>query len=412
MSDAQKLFREREKLIEDTIRLRPTVRVPNCARVNYWPFYEYGLSIADSMKDFGKANECFYRFHREFSPDVASYGTTALPSRVYELVGCENVRWAGDPKGLPEDAPFQFMEYETLGEDEYDEFLGAPLQFTIDKYLPRVAQVFEPLRRLNCTMIASGITTYINEFTSPDMLDMYRKLLECGELLAEQRRWSAEAKRVIMDMGYPFISGTGGSMAFDMLGDCMRGTFGIMSDLVLQPEQIRRTLDGFVRAHIESSLMQCRMTGSRYAWVMLHKGFDHFIGDDTYAEFYWPYLKQWILAMIDHDLTPVVFAEGSYTTRLKYLADVPEGKVVYYFEEVDLEACRRTLGGHSCIMGAFPSIVLTNGTPAQIRDKVKETISILAADGGYLFAVSCGIDRAPRANMEAMFDAVEQFGKY
>ena len=49
---------------------------------------------------------------------------------------------------------------------------------------------------------------------------------------------------------------------------------------------------------------------------MLHKGFDNFISDEDYRELYWPYLQKWILALIDHNITPVVYTEGSYNTIL------------------------------------------------------------------------------------------------
>lgn len=405
-------YQERLKLVEDTIALKPVSRVANCTRVNYWPYYEYGLSIADSMRDFEKANECFYRYHREFSPDVGSMCACSFPSKVFEIAGMKNVRWPGDPKGLDVNAPYQYIEYETLGEDEYDEYLSTPIQFVLDKFLPRVADIYEPLRQLDYAMIATGIRTHLDAFTSPAMLEMYDKLKVCAELIKEYKGYAAEEKKTIMDMGYPFISGGGSSTAFDMLGDSMRGTFGIMPDLILQPENVKRTLDKFVTMHISQSLAQCKATNGKFAWVMLHKGFDNFISDQVYAEFYWPYLRQWIYAMIEHDITPVVFTEGSYTTRLKYLSDVPKGKVVYHFEEVDMKEAARCLGGKACVMGGFPATLLEMGTPEKVRDKAKEILDIMMPSGGYLFGISCSVDHAPRANMEMLFETVEQCGKY
>ena len=408
---AQELYQERLQLIQDTIALKPTKRMVNAVRVNYWPYLEYGMTLADALRDYKRGNECFYRFHREFAPDVASSCSANYPSKVYEIAGLKTVRWPGDPQGLDVNAPYQFIEYETLMEDEYDEFLDAPAQFTLDKFMPRTADIFAPLSNLNWLAMCTRITGHIDAFTSPDMLAMYKKLEECAEVLADYRKYSAEARKTIMEMGYPFISGTGSATAFDMLADSLRCTMGFFADLLIQPENVRRTLDRFVELHIQGSLAQCRATGCQYAWVMLHKAFDNFISDETYRDFYWPYLQKWILAMIDNGLTPVVFTEGPYTTRLKYLSDVPVGKVIYHFEEVDFKAAKKELSGIACIMGGYPTQSVMFDKPEQLRDKVKAVIDIMGPGGGYMFGTGATIDHAPRANMEMLFDTIQTYGK-
>ena len=45
--------------------------------------------------------------------DVGSTDGFTYPARAYELAGIKNVRWPGDPKGLDENAPYQFIEYAT-----------------------------------------------------------------------------------------------------------------------------------------------------------------------------------------------------------------------------------------------------------------------------------------------------------
>ena len=409
---AEELYKERWQLICDTIELKSTSRVPNCTRFDTWPYMEYGITRAQARRDYEKAAECYRRFFREFSPDVGSLDGFTYPARAYELLGMKNVRWPGDPKGLDENAPYQFIEYATMEEDEYDEYLNTPIEFVIGKYLGRVATLFEPLTKLNYPMMATHVTEYVSEFTKPEMLKMYDTLKECASEIAAYRKYKGDLVKEIEAMGFPFLSGGGSATAFDMLGDYMRGTFGMMPDLMEQPENVKRTLSRFVKYHIEHSLTISKATGSKFAWVMLHKGFDNFIGDNTYREFYWPYLQEWINAMVDNGITPIVFCEGSYTTRLKYLADVPENKVVYLFEEVDLKEAKRILGGHCCIMGGFPIYTLTNGTVDQVKDKVKEVLDIMAPGGGYLFSTSCCIDYGPRANIEAMFETLELYGKY
>ena len=77
---------------------------------------------------------------------------------------------------------------------------------------------------------------------------------------------------------------------------------------------------------------------------------------------YWPCLQKWILALIEHNITPVVYTEGAYNTRLKYLKEVPKNKVVYHFENVDLKLAKKELGDTACLMGGFPVYSVRYGT--------------------------------------------------
>jgi uroporphyrinogen-III decarboxylase len=261
-------------------------------------------------------------------------------------------------------------------------------------------------------MPAWGYREAFTEFTSPEMLDMYKRLIRVDEELKIYREALAMCTKTIMEMGHPIFAGASSHTAFDMLGDGLRGTFGIMPDLYEQPENVLRFCETFAEKHIEKSLTNYKNTGRKYQWVMLHKGSEEFISDKMYKEFYWPYLHKWIMAMIDNGCTPVVFCQGTYTARLSYLADVPRGKVIYYFDNVDIKEAKRVLGDVACIMGGFPISTLLNGKPQQIKDKVKETMDVFAPGGSYIFSVGCSIDLCPRENMEAMFEAVELYGKY
>lgn len=408
----KELFEERTSLIEDALNLREPDRVCNAVRVNAFPFYEYGVTIAESMNDFEKAKEAYLRYHREFQPDIGCSISALFSAKVLELMGTKILRWPGDKLGLDVNSTVQFIEYPTLLDDEYEEFFNDPAGFAFRKWLPRTFGVFEPFSRIDYADIISG--SYMvapSVFTNPELLDSYERLLETAKEQEAFRKVASECSKQLVGEGFPSICGGGSTTAFDMLGDGLRGTFGMMPDLLEQPENVKKACELFVKIHIQHSIDLYKLTGNKYQWVMLHKGFDNFIGDDAYKEFYWPYLQQWILALIDEGIVPVVFCEGAYNTRLKYLADVPKGKVIYLFEEINIREAKRILGDTACIMGGFPIYTLTNGTKQQIQDKVKEYMDVLAPGGGYLFSVSCSVDLCPRENMETLFEAISLYGK-
>ena len=65
---------------------------------------------------------------------------------------------------------------------------------------------------------------------------------------------------------------------------------------------------------------------------------------DQYEKIYWKPLKKCMLALIDMGVTPYIYTEGKYNTRIEQLADVPKGKVIYHFENVDMARAKKILG--------------------------------------------------------------------
>ena len=144
----------------------------------------------------------------------------------------------------------------------------------------------------------------------------------------------------------------------------------------------------------------------------LHCGVDNFMSVENYEKHYWPCLKRTIEAAIAADLTPIVFCEGRYNTRLDCITDVPKGKVLYVFEEVDLKEAKRIVGPYAAIGGGMNTHTLMNGTPERIEREVRETLEYMAPGGGYFMCNSIALDQVSPENMHAWRDAVEKYGYY
>ena len=79
---------------------------------------------------------------------------------------------------------------------------------------------------------------------------------------------------------------------------------------------------------------------------------------------------------------------------------------------MDLALAKKELGDIACLMGGFPVYTVKYGNPKQIDEEVKKTLDIMAPGGGYLFATGYSMEDAPQENLEALFEAVEKYGKY
>ena len=97
-----------------------------------------------------------------------------------------------------------------------------------------------------------------------------------------------------------------------------------------------------------------RATGVPIVSIFLHKGFHAMMSDAQFRTFYWPTLREVIMGLINEGLTPYVFTEGDYTSRLEALKDVPRGKVIYHIEK-DLFEAKAVLGDVACLTGGPPN---------------------------------------------------------
>ena len=411
MPDYKKLYEERKTRVETAIANKTPDRVPNVMGAGTYALAKAGITNGRAMVDHEAACQAMLDFYTKYSyTDTASVSNFTPAAKALEALDPKTARWPGDPKGLPEDNTYQFVEFPTLLEDEYDEFFADPAGFWIRKHLPRTIGLMEMTADWDyVNLIAGGSTSLLG---SPAMIPVYERLLTAAKENAKFNEVVARYTVKLNELGYYNMMGGGSATAFDMLGDTLRGTMGMMPDMILQRDNVKRALEMFVKIHINNSLNFCKTTGSKYAWVMLHKGFDYFISDEDYAELYWPYLREWMLALIDNDIVPVVYTEGAYNTRLKYLKDIPAGKAVYHFEEVDLKLAKKELGDVACLMGGFPVYTVKYGTPQEVEDKVKEVLDIMAPGGGYLFNTGYAIEDCPEENMETLLRTVYEYGKY
>jgi len=81
---------------------------------------------------------------------------------------------------------------------------------------------------------------------------------------------------------------------------------------------------------------------------------------------------------------------------------------------MDIEAVKQNWGKKLCLIGNLNlDSTLTLGSPADVRAEVYERIRTIGPGGGYMVASSNSItDYVPLANMQALFEATFEFGRY
>jgi uroporphyrinogen-III decarboxylase len=138
----------------------------------------------------------------------------------------------------------------------------------------------------------------------------------------------------------------------------------------------------------------------------LHKGADGFMSDADFRSFYWPTLKAVMKGLIEQGIVPAMFAEGGYGKRLEVIADdeLPPGSTLWMFDQTDMAAARRALGGYACIAGNVPSALLALGSADEVERYVTGLLDECAADGGFVLRNGAVLDDARAENLKAMID--------
>lgn len=216
----------------------------------------------------------------------------------------------------------------------------------------------------------------------------------------------------LIQKGFPVWGNAVASHPFDDFADNIRGLINTVMDMKTDPELLAEAVDRYTDVSIESAIGLCKMSHSDSLFIPLHAGVDEFMSPDDYVEYYWPPLKKMINAVVGAGITPFVFCEGNYFTRLDVIKDVPKGKVVYLFEKQDMAKAKKALGDVACVAGNFDTNLLMYGTTEEVTEETKRLLDICAPGGGYMMSNSISLDNAKKENLIAWYEAVEKYGKY
>jgi len=200
---------------------------------------------------------------------------------------------------------------------------------------------------------------------------------------------------------------------FDYLGDTLRGTKGIMTDMYRRPDKVLEAMDVVADASIANVVDTLNATRGLTALFPLHKGADGWMSEKQFDTFYWPPLKKVIDACVDEGILVTLFAEGSFNTRLERVNEFPKGAVHWIFDRTDMALAKRVLGGSCCISGNVPSSILAAGTPGEVKEYCRKVIGICAPGGGYILTPgTADLTEARPENVRAMMEAAREYGVY
>jgi hypothetical protein len=412
---ARAAYKRRTRRIADVIQLKVPDRVPVVPSFGMFPYLDNGLTCEEAVFDYQKADAAVMKTLAEFKPDMFLGSGYAFPAPLFEKLGYRQLRWPG--REIPSHYVYQFVEEEYITADKfYDHFLQDPSDFMLRRYLPRVCSKLEPLGRLR--PFAESFGYYLTMcgsyayFGLPEVQEALKALMKAGE---ESLKWVSiltEQAEKILANGYPLYEGGESAAPYDLVGDWFRGTTGVMVDMYERPDQLLEVMEKMVPISVKMGLDLAADSGHPIIGFMLHKGADGFMSPEQFDTFYWPPLRKVMMGLIEEGYVPLLLCEGVYTSRLETIADIPRGKCIYWFENVDWKKAKDILGETACIRGGIPASILFSGTTGQMKECIKERIDVVGKGGGYI--VDCGLwfDEARHENVKTMVEFTKEYGVY
>ena len=412
--EAEKLYKERATRIKDAIQLKKLPdRVPVFLIPSFAPAFYSGMTPQEVMYDFDKTHMAWKKFYIDFQPDAHGGAVVPGPGRLFDILDFKLYKWPGH--GVAAENTYQCVEGEYMKADEYDALIQDPSNFFRSTYHPRIFGALEPLKKLSPLPDLAEMYGEAGSFVAyglPDVQAAFKTLLEAGSEALKWAGYMGAFGKEITELGFPSYQCGAAKAPFDILGDTLRGTKGIMLDMYRQPDKLLQAMEAITPLLINMGVSAAKGFGNPIVFMPLHKGADGFLSDKQFRTFYWPSLRKVLMGLIEEGVIPFCWAEGGYNSRLEAITDLPKGKTAWLFDRIDIAKAKETVGEIACIGGTMPIDLLTVGTPQQVKDHVKKCIDTAGRDGGYIMANGAFFDKVKWENLKAMVDVTKEYGVY
>ena len=411
-AEAASRYNRRVTRVKDAIQLQKKPdRIPIYSNYTFMPAAAFGVTPKEMMEDPAACMATWKRFLTEydmdtFNPPDAIFSSAPLRHLDYQLY-----RWPGH--NLAAESVYQCVEKEYMGAEDYRALINDPTDFWMRTYLPRICGSLAPLSQLaplTGMVELPAMGPYLAGFGLPDVQAALKSLMAAGEATLKWYGHFEEFDRWALQKGYVTNCGGFSKAPYDVLADTLRGSRGAIMDMYRQPEVLLEALERITPLMIQMGLAGPEETGNPLIFMPLHKGDDGFMSDEQFRTYYWPSLEKVIAAFIREGCVPVLFIEGSYNSRLEYLAELPKGSCLLTFDRTDMLKVKEVVGSTACIAGNVPAGLLLTGKPAEVKAHCKELMDTIGQEGGYMLSFGTAMDDCNTATLKAFIESVREFG--
>ena len=332
--------------------------------------------------------------------------------RALEIADYKLYKWPGH--GLGDDVnSYQFVEGEYMKANEYAAFINDPADFMLRTILPRHFGAAEGLQKfINMTSLYGHTLNMVNPFARPEVRAAFQAFIDAGVEWEKWQKYCGSLAQDATQAGFTTFRSSFAICPFDIIGDTLRGTQGAILDMYRKPEILLEALAKITPIMIKHIINQVNAANGFMVTFPLHKGDDVFMNDKQFEKFYWPTLKQTILALREEGIMSYLFAEGKFERRLEAITELPRGWTAWHFDQTSMTNAKRVIGKTACILGNVPTSVMCTGRTETVTEYCKKLIEDCGPGGGYILTGGAQATEASPANLRAMMAAARQYGTY
>ena len=371
LMDNTQLYSQRLERVNAAVACTHADRIPFMPSVRSYPYVRNGHSMGEAMNDLSLAQQDLKDFVLALEPDMAVSYTASLAGAGDAMteMGVSLLEWPGRVGGtLDNNGVTQIIEDPPMEEDDYEDL----------------------------SSLLSLLPHY--DFTLPKAT-AYR---------AAARQFEQE----LAAMGFPTAYNAIAAAPFDVLGLCLRGTLGLMTDIYMYEDEVCEALELLLPHILDHAVAQAAQSAGRFVYVPLKNGMEGYLSLEQYEDFYFPTVKKLCEGLIAKGLTPLLYCEGPYSSRLEILNELPEKQCVIRLDSADMPKAKAVLGKTHCLSGGFYAYDLVHSTPEAIREYLKFLLDTMGDGGGYIFDFGDRLDSAKSENLEAMMETFRDCAIY
>ena len=413
--EAEADFKARIDRVLTVIDLEKPDRVPVRLNTGFWPAKDAGLTPYEAMSDPVRGAKAWKDFNVKYQPDLSCDPVhNTVPASMFEALDYKLYSWPGH--GVAKEASYQYNEKEWMLPEEYDHLIADPTDYMLRAYLPRTVGAFAGFANLTSLfdyMELPFVANNVGPWGSPEMADGLKRLQEAAAQVGAWAQATFGAIGELMSLGFPGYWGGATKAPFDILGDTLRGTRGVILDMFRQPDKVLAACDRLTQVALDFVF---RRPGggppTPVIFIPLHKGADGFMSDEQFQTFYWPSLRATLIGLINEGLIPFLFAEGRYGSRLETIMDLPKASTVWLFDQTDMARAKETIGKVACIQGNVPLSLIHAGTTDEVAAYTRKLIDDAGEGGGFIVDFGAVADEGKEENLHTMIKTAKEYGIY
>ena len=352
-----------EERVWAAVKLERTDRVPLAILASAGPFARLaGLTPAEFYADEERASRAIDKTFEDvggWDLDFASTAPSSLQAAKTLMTLVTGMKLAFPGVDLPEDYPYQASEEEVLKTEDYDTLAEIGWrEFMFQDYAFRLMDI------------------------SPDELNNAMVELAPG-YLRDMEKWK---KRGVVCL-YP--------VSLFVLHPFFRLSLGrsmvkFTEDLYYRPEGVERALKKLTEDFIADTIGGCRLSNSKFAYVVEERAGGFFYPPRIFERFWWPYTVQMVEAFHAEGIVTWFHLDTSWDKNISYFRQLPRGSAVLALDgTTDIFAAKEVLRDHLCLSGDVHPAMLSIGEPAEVEAYARRLIDEVGGDGGFILSSGC-----------------------